>query len=226
MDIRGLGDQWIESFFEKKWINRLSDIYRLQERENELLELEGLGEKSVKKLLLAVEKSKTQSAERFLFGLGIENVGENLSERLIQQTGGLENLIGMSKDALLELDSVGPEVARSLDEFFRSELFGKELKEFKSLGVTGPFEVAVKTEPPKSQILLGKKIVITGTLSRPREEFRSLLKSHGAEVTDSVSKSTSYLLAGEDAGSKLEKAQKLGVTILSETELQALLGES
>ena len=132
----------------------------------------------------------------------------------------------LTKDDLLKLDNVGPEVARSLEEFFRSKAIVDEIQELRRLGVTGPFQAPSQSQEPKSQTLAGKRIVITGTLSRPRDYFRNLLKSHGAEVTDSVSKSTHYLLAGAEAGSKLEKALKLGVAVLSESELKSLLGES
>jgi DNA ligase (NAD+) len=223
MDIRGLGEQWIETFFEQGWLSGLSDIYRLRDHRSELCEMEGLGEKSVTKLLQAIEASKTQSPQRFLFGLGIEHIGENTAERLLDQVGSLEALFRMDEEALRALDQVGPETARSLRESIGNESFQKELQSLRELGVTGPFEKPRSRSTSEPQILAGKSFVITGTLSQSRDVFKTQLKALGAQVSDSVSKNTSYLLAGSDAGSKLDRARKLGIPVLSESDLEKLI---
>jgi DNA ligase (NAD+) len=228
MDIRGLGEQWIEKFWDLGWLKTLPDIYRLREHEQELKELEGLGEKSVNKLLEAIETSKTQAPEKFLFALGIELVGESTAEELLQQKeveGSLEKLFSLSEEELVALPNVGPETARSLYRSAHDPDFKKELLEFKKLGLTPCFQSSAtpSSQPKKLQILEGYTVVITGSLDRSRDEIKQDLKNLGAKITDSVSKNTSFLVAGEAAGSKLEKAQKLGVPVLGQSELDQLL---
>lgn len=230
MDIRGLGDQWIEKFVELGFLKTTSDIYRLKDHRESLTKLEGRGEKSIQKILDSIDTSKNQSPQRLLFALGIALVGETTAEELILATGSLENLRKLNQEQLLELPNVGPEVARAVFEGLRDPDRAREIESLRELGVTGPFKTAsVGNVGADGQLekkpLTGLTFVITGTLSVSRDELKDRLKSLGAIVTDSVSKKTSYLVCGTEAGSKLEKAQTLGVRVLSESELEALISK-
>ena len=223
MDIRGLGDQWIEKFIEMKLLASLSDIYRLKDHEKLLKETEGLGEKSVDKVLAAIETSKSRSPQKLLFALGIDNIGETTAEQLVEATGSIKALFAMNEDELTGLPNVGPETARSLRAAVTHKDFQRELAELAKLGVEGVNKTIEVAAGSREGPLAGLIFVITGTLSRPRDELRDELKSLGATVTDSVSKNTNYLLAGEKAGSKLAKAEKLGVAVIGEADLATLI---
>jgi DNA ligase (NAD+) len=229
MDIRGLGEQLVERFWELGWIKTLPDIYRLRDHEPELKVLEGLGEKSVTKLLEAIENSKKQPPEKFLFGLGIDLIGETTAEDLVNQekvNGDLEALFALSEDELVELDNVGPGIAQSLAKAARDPHFRSELDELRELGLENCIKSPRSLSAHKlteGGRLSGLTFVITGTLDRSRDEIKKDLKALGATFTDSVSKNTNYLIAGEAAGSKLVKAQKLGVTVWGQTELDRIL---
>jgi DNA ligase (NAD+) len=229
MDIRGLGEQLVERFWELGWMKSLADIYRLKDHASEIKELDGLGEKSVSKLLAAIETSKQQSPEKFLFALGIDLIGESTAEELLNQPrvgGNLDRLFAMSEDELIELPNVGPETARSLHRSVHDAHFRQELEELRALGLETCFascEIGSPQTHPKDAPLAGLTLVITGTLDRPRDDIKKDLKALGATITDSVSKNTSALIAGESAGSKLTKAQKLGVSIWGQSEVDTLL---
>jgi len=229
MDIRGLGEQLVERFWELGWVKTLPDIYRLREREAELKVLEGLGEKSVTKLLDAIEASKKQRPEKFFFALGIDLVGETTAEEILAAPGvdgDIDRVLAMTQEELLELPNVGPGIARSLALAARDEDFTRELEELRALGLGPCFKgtpEVVFGKSPLEATLAGFTFVITGTLDRSRDEIKKDLKARGATITDSVSKNTSALIAGEAAGSKLDKAQKLGVAIWGQTELDKLL---
>ncbi len=224
MDIRGLGDQWLEFFFENKFIQNISDIYALKEHREKLIKIEGLGEKSVNKILDAIENSKKQSPERFLYALGIGLIGQTTAEELLAGTGSIKKLFSLEKEALMELRNVGPETAEAVYLASKNKELQEELLKLEKLGVEAMrTQVKIVREGSKEGPLAGKIFVITGTLSRPRDEIKQDLKNLGATVTDSVSKNTSYLVAGESAGSKLGKAEKLGIPILGEADLKKLL---
>ncbi len=229
MDIRGLGEQLVERFWELGWLKSLADIYRLREHSVELRELEGLGEKSVTKLLDAIDKSKNQSPEKFLFALGIDLIGESTAEELLAQEsvgGSLDRLFALSEDELMELPNVGPETARSLHRSVHDILFRQELEDLRALGLENCFGRRDEVRAPKvagDAPLKAYTFVITGTLDRSRDDIKKDLKALGASITDSVSNNTSALIAGEAAGSKLEKARKLGIKIWGQDELNTLL---
>jgi DNA ligase (NAD+) len=223
MDIRGLGENIIERLYELNYLKTIPDIYSLHKKRDELITLGGLGEKSIDRILQSIEKSKTQSPARFLYALGIELIGEKTAEDLIAATGSLPKLRSLTYEALLELPQTGAETAKSLLQAFESKLFQQELESLQKMGVMGTVAEIGSAKSSLSNALEGKTFVITGTLSKPRDYFRDLLKSHGATVTDSVSKNTHFLLAGENAGSKMQKAEKLGVHVVSESELETLL---
>jgi len=223
MDIRGLGDQWIERFFEMGTMKRLPDIYRLQEKRSDLLELEGRGEKSITKLLDSIDASKTQSLPRFLYGLGIDLIGETTAADLIQATGSLEKLFSLTEEELLELPNVGGETAKTVRRAAENRDLQREIRELAKLGVVAASQkLSVGAGRPEGPFT-GLAFVITGTLDRPRDEIKAALKALGATVSDSVSKNTAYLVAGEAAGSKLEKARKLNVPVLGASDLPSLL---
>lgn len=231
MDIRGLGEHSIEKYWEMGILKNLPDIYRLHTHEDQLKVMEGLGEKSVTKLLKAIEDSKEQTAEKFLFGLGIELVGENTAEELLAQPqvgGSLDKLLSLSEDELVELPKVGPETARSLHRASKDADFKREIKELRKLGLEGLFKEPEEANEQSSldtgdMPLLGYTLVITGSLDRSRDDIKKDLKALGAKITDSISKNTSFLIAGEAAGSKLTKAEKLGVKVLGQDELDQML---
>lgn len=220
MDIVGLGDEWIEEFFEKEWVKSPADFYLLKDRKEELENLEGLGEKSVAKMLNAIENSKQQSAARLVFGFGIDHVGEKTAEELLIAVGSLEKLALCSEDTLVAIKGIGPEIAKSVAQYFESPFAKSELKRLKKAGLKAFDEVIEKVE--SSGPLNGKTVVITGTLSIDRPQMKKKLQSMGAKVTDSVSKKTDYVLVGENAGSKADKAKELGVQILNEADLDKL----
>lgn len=220
MDIVGLGDEWIEDFFERGWLKSPADFYDLKDRKEELENLEGLGEKSVAKMLTAIENSKGQSAARLLYGFGIDHVGEKIAEELLIATGSLEKLSTCDEASLTSFNGIGPEIAKSVAQFFESKFAKEELKKLKAHKLAAFSEKISKIETDGP--LNGKTIVITGTLSIERSAMKKKLQSMGAKVTDSVSKKTDYLLVGENAGSKADKAKDLGVKILSEADLDKL----
>jgi len=221
MDIRGLGEQWIENFFELGFLSNLADLYELKDRAVEIQGLEGFGEKSVEKMLLGLEESKKQSAERFLFGLGIPLIGEATARDLLASAGSLSKLFKLSIEDLQEIANIGPETARVFFETVRLETFIDEIEKLKSHGLSA-FEQEVKGAGPDAA-LKGKVVVITGTLSKARDFYKDNFLKLGANVSNSVSRKTDLLLAGESAGSKLEKAQAFGVEVVSETQLGAWL---
>lgn len=226
MDVRGLGDQWIEEFFKRGWLKRVSDLYRLKKHEAELRDTEGLGDKSVDKMLAAIESSKAQTPARLLFGLGIDLIGETTAEELINATGGIRKLFALSEEELIELPNVGPETVRTLQRALADKDLQREIDDLEKLGVSGPFEEVEITKGAVAEgPLSGQVFVITGTLSQSRDEIRDALKALGATVTDSVSKKTNYLVAGEKAGSKLKKAEQLGVRVLGQSDLNELLSK-
>ena len=159
-----------------------------------------------------------------MFGLGIELVGESTAESLLNQTESIEKLLALSVEELQAIPNVGPETARSIFEAGQDAAFQNEIQQLKTLGLQEAFKATAKAKAGMNNALFADLVfVITGTLSKPRDEFKRRLKDLGATVTDSVSKKTSYLLAGEEAGSKLDKAQALGVPVLNEASLESLI---
>lgn len=224
MDIRGLGEKSVAEFYSLGWLRKISDIYQLKNYGDQMRTLEGYGDKSVDKLLEAIEFSKNQKPERLLYGLGIDLIGRTTAEDLLEEVGSINTLLSMSLEDLQNLPNVGPETAKSLYLKARDKDFLEEIKTLKKLGLASLFAQTSRSdsESEKNRALNNLTFVITGTLSKPRDFYRNILKKHGATVSESVSKKTSYLIAGIEAGSKLEKAEKLGVKILSEETLKKL----
>ena len=221
MDIDGLGEKLIDQLVEKGLVHNPADLYRLTLEQ--LSGLERMGEKSARNLLAALEKSKSTTLDRFLYALGIREVGEATAKGLARQFGSLEAIEQADEEALQQTPDIGPIVAAHIVAFFRQR-HNREIIE-RLTGEAGIHWPDIEVADTESLPLAGKTFVITGKLSQPREHFKALLEAAGARVSGSVSKKTDYLLAGEDAGSKLVKAQTLGVTVIREEALPALLGD-
>lgn len=220
MDIAGLGEALVEQVVDAGLVRDAADLYALT-RER-LLALERMGQKSAQNLLEGLEKSKSQPAWRLLFGLGILHTGRNVSQKFIEHFGSLDGLAAATEEELKACPDVGEVVAKIIHAWFREEPNLTLLQRLRDAGLTFATSPADRRAPLSSQ-LADTTWVITGTLSQPRPVFEELIKQHGGKISGSVSKKTSYVLVGEDAGSKEEKARTLGVRILSEAEFHALL---
>ncbi len=221
MDIEGLGEKLVDQMVEGNVIRTLPDLYRLGL--NALASLERMADKSAQNLLAALERSKHTTLPRFLYGLGIRHVGEATAKDLAHHFGKLDAIMGASVEQLLEVADIGPVVAESIHKFFQQPHNRDVVKQLRDCGVTWPESAAAARAPKR---LAGKTIVLTGTLpTLSRDEAKDLLEAAGAKVAGSVSKKTDYVIAGAEAGSKLDKAQELGVAVLDEAGLRALLGQ-
>lgn len=218
VDIDGLSEKTAELLYEKLLVKGISDIYSL--KREDLLALEGFKEKKADNILKAIEKARLVSLERFIFGLGIRNVGKHIALLLAERFETLENLISAGREELTKINEIGPLVAESIVDFFSSE---KNIDEIKKLEARG-----VKIQPkkkPRGGKLKGKRIVFTGTLTTmTREEAQDRAASLGAVSQSSVGESTDIVVAGEKAGSKLDKAKRLGVKVIFEEEFRVILG--
>lgn len=223
MDIAGLGSSSVDQLVEAKLATRVSDLYHLDAVK--LGSLERMGSKSVNNLLAGVEASKSQPAWRMLFGLGIRHVGSTSSQSLLEHFGSMEALMKASLEDLEAVPDVGAVVAQSLIDYFADPVGAEELERLRASGL--PFEPGDDTNAesagPTSETFADTTWVITGTLTQPRDHFAQLIKQHGGKVSGSISAKTTYLLAGEKAGSKMAKAEKLGVSILNEEDFLAKL---
>lgn len=222
MDIEGLGDKLSEQLMDAGLIQDVAGIYLLDR--DRLANLERMGEKSADNLLAAIEHSKSTTLQRFLFALGIREVGEATARALALHFGDLEALEAASEETLIEVPDVGPIVAAHIAAFFRQKHNRELIEKCRRAGVHWP---KVKRPPVTQQPLAGKTFVLTGTLSSlTRDEAKAQLEQLGATVAGSVSKNTDYVVAGEKAGSKLVKAEQLGIEILDEENFIAFLKKS
>ena len=219
MNVEKLGDRLIEVFVEEGLIKSFSDLYRLTL--DEILNLERQGEKSAGNLISNIEKSKTTTLARLIFALGIRHVGEQTAKDLAKYFKNFDRLASASLEELTEVPGIGEKVAQSLRAAFDNKVLIKEVKDLIKLGVH--FTEAKPAGGKGSDKLEGKKFVITGTLPRGRDEVKDIIEAHGGVTQGSVSKKTDYLLAGEEAGSKLSKAEELGVAILDWDAFQDLI---
>lgn len=221
MNIEGLGEKNLAFLIEQGMIKKSTDIYHLSKYAEELKEMKGWGEKSVEKLLEQIEASKERDLSRFINALGIENVGRVAASDLARNMGTMDRLRRAGEEDLLTIDGFGPRTADSVLQFLHNEKNEELLDEFSRLGIPK----AAQERKVASDIFSGKTFVITGTLPAKRSEVRDALVSHGAKVSGSVSSKTDYLLAGEEAGSKLTRAQQLGIEILDWQDYLRLIGE-
>lgn len=219
MDIGHMGDKVVRLLFEKELIHSFSDIYHLEEKD--LASLEGFKEKSIHNLLESIEKSKKTTLARFILALGIKYVGEGTSEALASAASDIHALTTMSKEDLEKIEGVGDKVAESLYQFFHDKDNLQEIKALLDAGVE-PYSQVAELDP--THPFYGKTFVLTGTLpTLSRSEAQELIKRHGGKVSATVSAKVDYILLGEDAGSKLDKAKKLGLPLLSEEEFRGIL---
>lgn len=219
MNVEKLGDRLIEVFVEEGLVKSFSDLYRLTK--DQILNLERQGEKSAGNLISNIEKSKTTTLARLIFALGIRHVGEQTAKDLAKYFKEFDKLAAASLEELTEVPGIGEKVAQSLRAAFDNKVLLKEVKDLLKLGV---HFAEVKTVGGKgSNKLEGKKFVITGTLPRGRDEVKDIIEANGGTTQGSVSKKTDFLLAGEEAGSKLSKAEELGVAILDWDAFQKLI---
>ena len=218
MNITGLGPSIVEKLFAANLVRDVADIYRLQEED--FLLLEGVKEKSASKLHQAIQSSKENSAEKLLFGLGIRHVGSKASQLLLQHFHSIENLAQADPEEVASIESLGGVIAKSLQTYFATEGSEILLKELKEAGVNLDYKGQTVVA---DAALSGLTVVLTGKLERlKRSEAKSKLESLGAKVTGSVSKKTDLVVAGADAGSKLQKAQELGIEVRDEAWLESL----
>ena len=219
VEVDGLGDKLVEQLVDANIIRTLPDLYKLGL--TALANLDRMADKSATNLLSAIEKSKQTTLPRFMFGLGIRHVGEATAKELARNFGKLDAIMDATEEQLLAVSDVGPIVAKSLRTFFDQPHNREVVEQLRACGVTWEEgEPAAITAKPLS----GKTFVITGTLpTLSRDQAKDMLEAAGAKVAGSVSKKTDYLLAGEDAGSKLVKARELGVAVIDEQTTLALL---
>ena len=224
MDIDGLGERWLMSFFEHGLIKTVADIYDLHNHTDELITFEKLGEKSVKKLISAIDASKQTTLARFIYALGIRGVGETTAQNLAQQFGELDSLMAADIETLLQTPDVGAITAELIYEFFRAP---HNIEVITALREAGVHWDKVEQVAAEGLPLDGQTWVITGALdSMARDEAKAKLQALGAKVSGSISAKTTALLAGDKAGSKLTKAEKLGVKVVSEDEFLVMVGKS
>lgn len=226
MDIEGLGIKLVEQLIEAGLVGSFADLYRLQDRRDELLELERMGEKSVDNLLAGVEKSKQQPLWRLLTGLNIRHVGTTNAQVLADHFGTLDAIAAQSEESLAEVEEIGPVIAHAVHAFFHSDAGRQIVAELRACGLNFGATVERKPADESEQPLAGKTIVVTGALQRfSRDEIKEFIRARGGKSTSSVSKKTDFVVVGADPGSKRDKAAELGVTILSEDEFLKLVGE-
>jgi DNA ligase (NAD+) len=221
MDIEGLGEERVTQFVEAGLLNDAADVYDLTVER--LVPLERIGERSAQLLVDAIDQSRTRPLAKLLVGLGIRHVGPSAAQALARELGSLDAIEAAGAEELAAVDGVGGVIALSVVEFFANERNRDFVHRLVDAGVNvhGPPKAEVRTEGPS---LAGLTFVLTGTLpSMTREDAQAELESRGGKVTGSVSKKTSYVVVGESPGSKLAKAEQLGVTILDEDALRQLL---
>lgn len=220
MDIDGLGSKLVEQLVDRGLVKNPADLYFLDR--DSLISLERMAEKSASNILQAVDRSRSVSVDRFLYSMGIPLVGEHVARLLMTQFGDLESLSKKTASELQQVHGIGPEVAQSVSAFFREPRNMDMISRFLKAGVNPlPLEgVSGRLETP----LRGKTVVFTGTISLPRAEAKTAVEKAGGKVTESVSRKTDYVVAGDQPGSKFDKAKELGVPILTEEEFRELAG--
>lgn len=223
MDIEGLGEALIELFVDKGFITHFIDIYNLKDKREELVNIERLGEKSIDNLLRAIERSKQQPFSKVLYAIGIRYVGAGAAQKITDHFISIDDIIAASEESISSIYEIGSSISKSIKQFFSDK---KNIRLIDELKKAGLIFVSEKKEVKQSSIT-GKTFVLTGTLSSfSREEAGAKLIALGGKVTSSVSKNTDFVIAGEKAGSKLTKAESLGVTVLDEAGLLRLLKEN
>ena len=223
MNIDGLGERIVEDFFNFGFIEKISDIYKLEEHKKDLVTLEGYGEKSVTKLLDAIENSKINSLEKLIFGLGIPHVGAKTAKILASNFKTMNNLIKATKDDLITIDDIGDIIAKSITEYFGNKDNVDEINKLKDIGLNMNY---LDSEIIENEYFQGKSFVLTGTLEKfSRDEAKEIIEKFGGKTVGSVSKKTSVVIVGKEPGSKYEKAKNLEITIWNEDEFLSKIKE-
>jgi DNA ligase (NAD+) len=224
MDIDGLGEKLIDQLVDQKMVKSLADLYRLDAPT--LAGLERMGKKSADNLVHSLDASKTRTLDRLLTGLTIRHVGTRMAEVIASRVKTLAQLRGMTLKDLGSIPEIGPIVAASIHDYFQDPENQRMLDELAAVGVN-PEPLKVPQAGSGKLVFAGKTFVLTGTLpTRSRAEAETLIKQRGGKVSGSVSKMTSYVLAGEDPGSKIEKARQLGIPVIDEAEFERMAGSA
>lgn len=224
MDIEGMGDETIETFFRQDLLHNITDIYRLKDKQDQLIQLERFGEKSIDNMIAGIEKSKEKPFEKVLFALGIRYVGETVAKKLAQHFGTVDALMAASKEEIQSVYEIGERIAESVSEYFANETHRQQIEQLRQDGLQ--LAIVEKETVRLGDALMGKSFVISGVFEQfSREELSALIESHGGKLLSSISGKLDYLVAGDKMGpSKLSKAEKLGIPIISEQELLQLIG--
>jgi len=218
MNIEGMGEALVKQLVERKLVRNTADVYRLSKED--LISLDRMGEKSAQNVLDQIEASKNRPLDKVIFGLGIRFVGERTAQFLAEHFGSLDSLMRANAEQLQQVEEVGPRIAQSIEHFFREPRNVELVNALRAASLT--FSGKKKERGTK---LAGKTFVLTGTLAHfTRDEAKKLIKNAGGKVVGSVSKKTDYVVAGADAGSKLDKAKELGVAVIDEKEMEKLVG--
>lgn len=217
MNIEKLGDRLIEVFFEKELVQTFSDFYKL--KKSQILELERQGEKSAENIISSISESKKTTLAKFIYALGIRFVGEQTAKSLANHFRSLDGFLNASEEELTAIRDVGPRVAQAIRQSLDNKTFIKEIQKILDLGV----DIEMPSQKKQSARLSGLTFVITGSFEIPRDQIKTIIEENGGSTSSSVSKKTNYLLAGDEPGSKLDKAQELGVPILDWAGFNKLL---
>ncbi|MBN8586394.1 MAG: NAD-dependent DNA ligase LigA [Ignavibacteria bacterium] len=220
MDIEGLGFQILEKFIQLGYLKDITDIYKLKGKIKELKSLERFGEKSIDNILNSIERSKERPFEKVLYAIGIRHVGDRTARVLAKHFKSVDNIIAASKEEIESIHEIGPRIAESVYDFFHTKSNLQMVEKLRKAGLNFEMEVT----PNASNKLEGLTFVVTGTLEKyKREEVEELIETLGGKAASSVSKKTSYVLAGAEAGSKLKKAESLGVKVIDEAEFDKMI---
>ena len=223
MNIEGLGEKIIEDFYNLGFIKEIPDIYHLNKYTEQLIELEGFGDKSINNLLTNIENSKQNSLEKLLFGLGIKQVGSKTAKVLAKKYLTLNNLSKATVEELTEIEDIGPIIANNIVTYFNNKDNKRILNEIKQLGINTTY--LEKKSKKVNHNIESKTFVITGTLSKPRNEIKEILEFYGGKVTESVTKKIDIVIVGDDPGSKYKKATELNIEIWDEEILNNKINE-
>jgi DNA ligase (NAD+) len=213
-----MGEALVNQLTDRGLVKNVADIYKL--RKDDLLSLERMGDKSAQNVLHEIESTKKLPLERVIYGLGIRFVGERTAEFLAEHMGSMDALMNASEEELQQVNEVGPRIAASIAEFFQEPRNRELVERLRKAGLT-----FTGTKKERGTKLAAKMFVLTGTLTRPRDQVKKMIEDAGGRVSGSVSKKTDYVVAGADAGSKLDKAKELGINVIGEKELEGLLAK-
>ena len=221
LNIGGLGDQIIEDFYNFGFIREIEDFYRLREHKEELMELEGFGNKSITNILDEIESSKEKSLECLLFGLGIRHCGKKTSKILSKKYQNIDNIINATCEDLVLTEDIGDIIGKSVYNYFKEPKHLKLIDNLKQFNVN--MNYLGNTNNKINEFITDKSFVITGTLSHERDYYKNIIEEYGGKAIDSVSKKTDYLLLGENPGSKYEKAKELNIKIIKEEDFNKMI---